>query len=263
MTDSPRRDGSEPTQSFGSGYPVDYPDPAYSNQPPYQGAYPAVPGPAPQAAPNPTQQLPPYSPYGHDAGATGQPPVYSANWGAGARVEYKFFGDWANYKDFTAKTDKVDLLVAGAGTSYTERDPNNTLLNTVDLQFENTAGLGLYGAVIGDFTDLNDGTGNGDRFDWGALVQAGYLLNPNWEVFGRYDVTILDDDFAVDNDVFNEFTVGVNYYAGKEGSALHRAKVTVDVVYLPDGSPSSQPGLGITAGEEDQFILRGQFQLVL
>src|SRR5689334_21769514 len=37
MTDSPRRDTSEPTQSFGSGYPVDYPDPAYSNQPPYQG----------------------------------------------------------------------------------------------------------------------------------------------------------------------------------------------------------------------------------
>ena len=74
MTDSPRRDGSEPTQSFGSGYPVDYPDPAYSNQPPYQGVYPAVPGSAPQAGPNPTQQLPPYSPYGPDAGATGQPP---------------------------------------------------------------------------------------------------------------------------------------------------------------------------------------------
>ncbi|MGW4101033.1 MmpS family transport accessory protein [Mycobacterium sp. NPDC004974] len=75
MTDSPRRDGSEPTQSFGSGYPVDYPDPAYSNQPPYQGSYPAVPNPAPPAgssAPNPTQQLPSYPPYGYDAGATGQ-----------------------------------------------------------------------------------------------------------------------------------------------------------------------------------------------
>ncbi|CRZ13376.1 MmpS family transport accessory protein [Mycolicibacterium neworleansense] len=75
MTDSPRRDGSEPGQSFGSGYPVDYPDPAYSNQPPYQGSYPAVPQPAPpvgSAVPNPTQQLPPYSPYGYDAGATGQ-----------------------------------------------------------------------------------------------------------------------------------------------------------------------------------------------
>lgn len=75
MTDSPRRDGSEPTQSFGSGYPVDYPDPAYSNQPPYPGVYPAVPGSAPQASPNPTQQLPPYPPpYGYDAGAPGQPP---------------------------------------------------------------------------------------------------------------------------------------------------------------------------------------------
>ncbi|MFV8050641.1 MmpS family transport accessory protein [Mycobacterium sp. 48b] len=77
MTDSPRRDGSDPTQSFGSGYPVDYPDPAYSNQPPYQGSYPAVPQavpPAGSSVPNPTQQLPPYPPYGYDPNATGQPP---------------------------------------------------------------------------------------------------------------------------------------------------------------------------------------------
>ncbi|WP_441957021.1 MmpS family transport accessory protein [Mycolicibacterium houstonense] len=67
MTDSPRRDGSEPTQSFGSGYPVDYPDPAYANQPPYQGGYPVLP-----PAPNPTQQLPTYPPYGYDPNATGQ-----------------------------------------------------------------------------------------------------------------------------------------------------------------------------------------------
>ncbi|WP_155918017.1 MULTISPECIES: MmpS family transport accessory protein [unclassified Mycolicibacterium] len=79
MTDSPRRDGSEPTQSFDSGYPVNYPDPAYANQPPYQGSYPVVPGPTPQAVPpagssvpNPTQQLPSYPPYGYDPNASGQ-----------------------------------------------------------------------------------------------------------------------------------------------------------------------------------------------
>ncbi|MBP2451146.1 MmpS family transport accessory protein [Mycolicibacterium lutetiense] len=69
MTDSPRRDGSD--------YPVDYPDPAYSNQPPYQGVYPAVPQAVPPAGPsgpNPTQQLPPYPPPGYDPNATGQPP---------------------------------------------------------------------------------------------------------------------------------------------------------------------------------------------
>ena len=64
MTDSPRRDGSEPTQQLGSGYPVDYPDPAYANQPPYNGVYPA--------APNTTRQLPSYPPYGYDPYATGQ-----------------------------------------------------------------------------------------------------------------------------------------------------------------------------------------------
>lgn len=64
MTESPRRDGSEPTQSFGVD-PVDYP--AYANEPTYHSAYPAVPNPTP----NPTQQLPSYPPYGYDASTTG------------------------------------------------------------------------------------------------------------------------------------------------------------------------------------------------
>jgi hypothetical protein len=86
-------------------------------------------------------------------------------------------------------------------------------------------------------------------------------LNRQWEVFGRYDVTFLDEDFVTGEDTFHEFTVGVNYYLGQNGSAGHRAKLTVDVVYLPNGSPSDQTGLGILAGTEDQFVLRGQFQI--
>jgi hypothetical protein len=74
MTDSPRRDGSEPTQQSGNrypdGYPVDYPDPAYANQAPYTGAYPAAPNQPPNQ--QPTQQLPAYPPYGYDPYATGQ-----------------------------------------------------------------------------------------------------------------------------------------------------------------------------------------------
>ncbi|MGV0745877.1 MmpS family transport accessory protein [Mycolicibacterium sp. XJ870] len=65
MTDSPRRDGSEPTQQLGSEYPVDYPDPAYANQPPYGGVYPAVPNSGVEA----TRRLPPY---GYDPSASGQ-----------------------------------------------------------------------------------------------------------------------------------------------------------------------------------------------
>lgn len=59
MTDSPRRDGNEPTQPLGSGYPG-YSDPAYANQPPYGPGYQAPTG------SNPTQRLPQYPPYGYD-----------------------------------------------------------------------------------------------------------------------------------------------------------------------------------------------------
>jgi hypothetical protein len=65
MTDSPRRDGPEPTQPLGNSYPG-YTDPAYASQasygPPYQAPY----------VPPPTEQLPAYSPYGNDPYATSQ-----------------------------------------------------------------------------------------------------------------------------------------------------------------------------------------------
>jgi Mycobacterium membrane protein len=65
MTDSPRRDGPEPTQPLGNSYPG-YTDPAYASQAPYGPTYQAP------AAPAPTEQLPAYSPYGYDPYATGQ-----------------------------------------------------------------------------------------------------------------------------------------------------------------------------------------------
>jgi hypothetical protein len=65
MTDSPRRDGPEPTQPPGNSYPG-YTDPAYASQasygPPYQAPY----------VPPSTERLPAYSPYGNDPYATGQ-----------------------------------------------------------------------------------------------------------------------------------------------------------------------------------------------
>ena len=70
MTDSPQRQGSGPGDQQPYGY-SGYTDPAYANQTPYGPSY------APQAPPDPTRQLPPYSPYGYDAYATGSygPPL--------------------------------------------------------------------------------------------------------------------------------------------------------------------------------------------
>lgn len=186
------------------------------------------------------------------------PPAYSADYGFGGRAEYKLLGDWGDYKDFTAKGTKADLLVLGAGADWTQRGGGDAVLTTIDAQWESPSGLGLYAALHGNFFN-DDGE---DRVDLGGLVQAGYLFAPQWEVFGRYDLVALDDSGG-DEETFNEFTVGVNHYLGKDGNALHRAKLTLDAVYLPDGAPSNQTGLGILAGDEAEVVLRLQFQLQL
>jgi|SoiMethySBSTD1v2_1073268.scaffolds.fasta_scaffold943563_1 hypothetical protein len=65
MTDSPRRDGPDPTQPLGTNYPG-YVDPAYASQAPYGPTYQAPP------ASQPTERLPAYAPYGYDPYASGQ-----------------------------------------------------------------------------------------------------------------------------------------------------------------------------------------------
>lgn len=187
----------------------------------------------------------------------------SGNFGAGARVEYKVSGEWAAYRDFSARGNKENLLVLGAGIDWTQAGDQDIYRTTSDVQWENTTGLGVYGALNGVCTNVPSGNGE-HRFDWGALIQAGYLLNPAWEVFARYDVVALDDDYMAGEDLFNEFTIGVNWFLGKDGAAGHRAKITVDVIYLPDGAPSNQTGSGVLSNPDGyEIVLRGQFQLVL
>jgi hypothetical protein len=62
-----------------------------------------------------------------------------------------------------------------------------------------------------------------------------------------------DSDFQV-------ITAGVNYYMH-----AHAAKFTVDVSWLPNGTPVNFDAGGILDpdGNDAQFVLRGQFQLLL
>lgn len=185
------------------------------------------------------------------------------NFGLAGRGEYKFFGDWKRYKDFTAKGTDENLLVIGGAFDWTQGDNTDLIFATVDLQWEIPAGLGVYAALLGNYYDFRNGATESTRFDWGGVVQASYMLTTQWEAFARYDLIRLDDDFAVAGDTFHEFTVGANHYFGAAGQFLHRAKFTLDLSYLPNGSPTDATGLGIFAGDEEQWTIRGQFQLLL
>lgn len=166
------------------------------------------------------------------------------NYGVSARVDYKVMGDWKSYGDFTAMGNKEDLLVIGAGLDYTESGDDTIIYHTVDAQWE-VGQLGLYAAYVATWAD----DGDNDEYSWGALVQAGYLVDENWELFGRWGF--------IEEDSLNEITVGANYHWH-----AHNAKATIDVVVLPDGSPSDS-GLGYVASDDLQVVIRGQFQLAL
>jgi hypothetical protein len=185
--------------------------------------------------------------------------------GVAARIEYQASGTAKQYDDFTARGNTTDLLVFGAGAEYSAEGDESGLWHTVDAQWEPQAvkGLSVYGAYVGLLRELSDGSGSTDStYDYGALVQGGYMLGERWEAFGRYDVMILDDTastFSYSADTFSEITGGVNYYCYG-----HAAKFTIDLTFLPDGAPTDATGLGILAGsDEPQTVLRAQFQLLL
>lgn len=192
-------------------------------------------------------------------GATGGNSPESPDYGIEARVEFLAMGDWKAYEDFTAMKSEENLLVIGGGIDWSANGEDSAFLHTVDVQFETPedTGLGFYAAYLGSISDVS----GDDFYDIGLLAQVGYLIpGTQWEIFGRYGLLLLDDENPLigDEDTFNEITGGVNYYF--KG---HDAKATVDITFLPDGSPDSHSGLGIKSGEDEQLIIRGQFQLLI
>ncbi|MEZ0266036.1 MAG: porin [Phycisphaerae bacterium] len=197
------------------------------------------------------------------------------DFGVAARVEYKAFGHWKDYEDFTALGLRAPLLVVGAGVDYSQGGDFAQLLHTVDVQYKagpwalyaaflgrclRNAGVGGHGGPTPDHA----GGGVTDAYDWGVTAKAGYLLTPRWEVFGQYSFTHLDaSEFGAAGGAaadVHEVTAGVNWYLRG-----HAAKVTVDFTWLPDGSPVGCDGAGVLVQPDGdgEFVIRAQFQLLL
>ena len=199
----------------------------------------------------------------HDGAGTLNSPFVDApgaleaeeRFGVTARLEYKLSGDWENYEDFTAKGTEESLLVLGTAGEWTQADGGDVFFATIDAQWESPRALGAYGALLARYAEFDAAS-----LDLGALAQAAFLLTPNVELYGRYGVTALDDE---EDGPFHEITAGFNYYLGSDGALLHRAKFTFDVTYLPSGAPSDASGVGILESDEEELVLRGQFQLLL
>jgi hypothetical protein len=184
----------------------------------------------------------------------------SGNFGFAGRVEAKAFGDWASYKDQTAAGNKEDLLAFGAGVDFTEFDNAQQWLCSIDGQWE-TGKLALFAVLNLRYTDRRN-VAIDSSFDYGALAQAAYLFTERWEVFGRYGYMDFENDPPAGDDQLHELTAGVNWYLLP--ATPHRAKMTIDLTYLPNGGGAGAKGFGVLGGTDDtEIVLRGQFQLLL
>jgi hypothetical protein len=202
------------------------------------------------------------------------------------RAEVRVLGDdtaWDGYDSLSAKDDKSDSIIAGAGFEWTEASNFDNIFLTLDGEYTSPKGLDIYAALLEDYAAFSDDGQPpqsainqaiaGTYPNFGFLVQAGFMLSPQIEPFARYDLAILNSRFA---DVLafennkpgngskatannHEFTVGVNYYLFG-----YQAKVSGDLSFLPNGSAVDAPGLGILANQNhSEWVGRVQFQLAI
>jgi phosphate-selective porin OprO and OprP len=185
-----------------------------------------------------------------------------ADFGFTGRVEYLIAGDdWKRFKDFTSWQGSDFAAMAGGavtyqsgGDTFATADMDLTGL-TADVSVE---GNGWNAFVAGNYQNIEPALG-ADMENWGFVAQGGYLVNPQWEVFGRFDALLSDlmDDFST-------VTAGVNHYFIPES---HAAKFTGDVQFFLDAqslsdAPSSTSTALLPSADDSQWAVRLQMQLL-
>lgn len=186
------------------------------------------------------------------------------NFGATARAEYKFIGDWRSYNNLSHLGSDKELFVLGGAGRISQTGDVNVWRGAFDAQWEFAQKWALYGGLLSAYTQQNPTAGGDDTFDYGGAVQLAYVATKNVELFGRYNVTLFDRMQAGNlSDRAQELTVGANYLLGKDGEFWRQARLTLDVGWLPDGSPADFANENVSAGRGAQFITRVQFRFVL
>ena len=204
-------------------------------------------------------------------------PTNFFDYGVAGRAEFKLFGRWQDYGQVGAVGVKDPLLVFGVGTDYSEHGHSGQTVAVADGQYADPMGLNFYGALVDRYTNHNFGiatqsaTGasisapsaavlNHATNEYSLLGQAGYLIQGHLEPFGRYEYMHLAGTAAGSHNYFSVITGGVNYYF-----VGHRAKLTGEVIYLPNGIPiddGASDTLTSPNGRSEVSVVV-QFQLLL
>ena len=159
---------------------------------------------------------------------------------------------------------------AGSGSLPAGHDSTEVTFWTVDAQAEGD-GWNAFAQYVGHDVDI-EATTNLSYTNHGFIAQGGVFVSDQVELFGRYDVVMLDDVLVLagTSDNYQSITAGMNYYFVPES---HAAKFTLDAVFAIDesvnmdlilgGAGSNDPSAtGLLGLSDSEFLLRGQLTLV-
>ena len=198
------------------------------------------------------------------------------DFGASARFEFLAQGTWDQFKDFTSPRGSETGILVGAAVNYETDEsgdaiaPNDTRFGvTVDASLE-MDGWNLYGALM--YVDSDNGGTFGAATGvspFAFVLQGGYYLTDDWEIFARYEFGDLDGAGTAAPTPFDELsivTVGVNKYFN--GAGNHNLKWTTDLgIALDEIDPTWGGGAAnsvgyLADGQDSQIVFRTQFQLL-
>lgn len=179
------------------------------------------------------------------------------------RGEWMFAGeDFKRFDDSTSWKGDAFAAMAGASIHYQSGGETNAtvdrdiFLGTADVSIEGD-GWNAFAEGVWRNTDV-PGTSTDD---FGFVVQGGFFVSDQAEVFARYDVVVPDV-----GDNFNTLTGGVNYYVSPHS---HVAKFSADLLYYFDATTNTpilgqtNTGIGLLpSAEEGEVAVRLQMQLL-
>lgn len=190
-----------------------------------------------------------------------------ADYALTGRLEWKWGSDWNRFEDFTSWRGAGNAGMIGASVHWQDGGQtggptaDEELLGaTADVSFEGN-GWNAYAAAV--YRQV-DPAGGEPADDWGFVVQGGAFLSERWELFGRYDHVMPDNNRGARDGDFGTITAGINFYVIPRS---HAVKFTGDVqYYLDDPGESIAPtnaGRNLLADTGDgQCAVRLQFQLI-
>ncbi|MFO0830766.1 MAG: porin [Phycisphaerales bacterium] len=189
-----------------------------------------------------------------------------ADFAVTARGEYLWEGeDFKRFDSFAGWRGKGYSGMLGGAVHYQDggetggsSDASN-FTYTVDASAKGD-GWSVYAAFVGRSVE----TGGSDFNDMGWLVQGGYFVSDQAELFARFAHVMPDEDRSAGED-FKELTVGAAYYVFPESAAL---KITADVTIGLDDQAgassvvSTSAANGLLASGEEQTYVRLQATFV-